>query len=262
MGHGLSRMRVINTDFLGGLIVLLLIQVAYRDTPPTNQSTAGGELVAVHKPIVDHHPKDAIVRNVEWTPELEQLRASILGAGCTSPCLFGITPGVTTADEVPAILNPLTEDGVVEDFYLITHPNGLRYGILFPAGGGGSIGILEQMNLVTDISLGFSNRFLTLGDVIGAYGEPDLVAYAPGDSYEGLRFFYIGEQIFLWARTDSFGDQPVSPAMTIISLIYLSPGAVNNPLESPYITWVEWEGYLDIYDYYRKSRPEQYGPAD
>jgi hypothetical protein len=254
-------MRRINTGVWIALIVLLLIQAACRNASPKNQATSGGHLAGAQRPQIDHDFRDTLVPTVEWTAELEQLRDNILGAGCANPCLFGITPGVTTTDEVPVILNQLQDEGIL-NFYLNNHPIGLSYIFLFPAGFGGDIGIREETNLVTDVSFGLSIQFLTLGDVIEAYGEPDLVAYAQGDTHEGLRFFYSEEQIFLWARTDSFGDQPVSFDMTIITLYYLSSGVINHPLESPYINWVEWEGYLNIYDYYRKTQPEQYEPVN
>jgi hypothetical protein len=254
-------MRRISTDLWIALVLLLLMQVACCDATRQNQATAGGQMAAAQRPQIDHDIRDTVVPTVEWTPELEQLRDNILGAGCDSPCLFGITPGVTAADDVPVILNELREEGIL-DFYLNNHPTGLDYIFLFPAGFGGGIIIREETNLVTDVGFGLSVQFLMLGDVIGAYGEPDLVAYGQGDSHEGLYFGYTEKQIFLWARTNTFGNQPVSFDMVVITMRYLSPSAVNHPLTSPDVTWVEWEGYLDIYDYYRKIRPEQYEPVN
>ena len=188
---------------------------------------------------------------VGWTPGLEDLRANILGDSCEVPCAFGIDPGLTPADEIPIILERLKQEGVAEDFYLIDHPISRSYAILFEDFGG-NITIDESKNLVTSVGFGLSIKFLTLGDVIEAYGEPRLVAYGQGDSFEGLYIAYPEQEIFLWVRTDSVGDQLVSPEMTVVTLNYLSSDAPNSELEQPHIVWIDWEGYQPIYYYYEK----------
>lgn len=199
----------------------------------------------------------------DWTPELEQLKVRLLGGDCSSPCWFGIKPNVTPADEVPDILNQLKEQGILSHFDLIRHPISSRYDISFEAGGGrmaegggfvGRITIDEKSNLVTTLGIGSRVKFISLGDIIEEYGSPILVADGAGESFNGIYLAYPEKEIFLWARTDSFDENMITPDMNVTTLSFLSSTSPNHPLQSPNIDWFEWEGYRNFNYYYQKFR--------
>ncbi|MCB8945389.1 MAG: hypothetical protein H6658_16700 [Ardenticatenaceae bacterium] len=230
------------------IVVILLIMFLVACRLPSNANQPD----IIDTPTVrEDHSIPTPLPTVEWTAELENLRADVLGDSCEFPCALSIDPGLTPADTVPIILEQLKQEGTVEDFYLVDHPVSKSYAVLFEDFSG-NITIDESKNLVTSVGFGLSNKFLTLGNVIDVYGEPSSVAYGRGDSFEGLYIAYSEQEIFLWVRTDSLRDQLVTPEMTVVTLSYLSSGAPNSELEQPHIVWIDWEGYKPIYYYYEK----------
>lgn len=178
------------------------------------------------------------------------IKAELLATDCSPPCVFGIIPGQTKANEVPNILEPLKVDGIVEDFYLVEHPQSTRYDVQFASYPLSiSIQIDETENIVLTIGHGTGYRLITFGDIIERFGEPTYVLPARWDTFDTLFLEYPDEHLRVQVRTDFLYQShlPISLEMAVRNLVYESPEVSQVRLSSS--TWAMWEGYKS-FDYY------------
>jgi hypothetical protein len=165
--------------------------------------------------------------------------------------VFDIVPGQTRADEIPAILESLKEEGIVEDFYLVQHPSATSYAALFSSYPLSiNIEIDEDENIVLEIGYGTDYKVITFGDIVDRFGEPTLVFPIRDNSFDSLILEYPDEHIRAEVRTDFLyqAHLPVSLDMTVRLLIYESPEVSQARLSQPLI-WAMWEGYKS-FEYY------------
>jgi hypothetical protein len=204
--------------------------------------------------IISSHGYPTAIPTIAWTPQLIELKNSLLGDPCAAPCWFGIEPGKTTQDQLTSTLNQWQKEGFIQEFYLT---NSFAYVIVFVDSFGATVAIEESTGIVESFQIVPESfgKFLTLGDIIDHYGDPMLVRPAPGQSHEGIRIIYPDQQIEVWLQNESLGgNQMITADLIVRSYGYDTPELIDLSLSSP--GWVNWDGYESFLYYYQMSNSE------
>lgn len=99
-------------------------------------------------------------------------RGLIYGTPCNPPCWEGITPGITSTDEMVRIFEQLEAEGRIKSYWKLTGP---FYLAEFPSGG--TVDVLVGDGYVHSLSVSYMGAFdYRVRQVIERFGEPE--AYA------------------------------------------------------------------------------------
>lgn len=196
----------------------------------------------------------------------------LAGKPCSPPCWQGITPGVTTATEVEAILRqkaPLQKIETLGPFFDSDRTVTLQWEWA-EIGGGGQVGYNLDTGLVYVVRFGCSGAF-TFGEVIDAYGEPShihvsilkpLDNLSPGPEYH-LEIFYIDKGFMLRPDYVATSQPEISRNLRFGAVAFFVPtmeGFLATVGNAP--GWREalfpWQGFKSFDEYLCLAHPEQY----
>ena len=182
------------------------------------------------------------------TPPIPIIRdgGALSGDPCGAPCFWEITPGITTKDQVIAILK---DRGVYQDCEFFDYSQrGGDYGIDCQPG----ISISFKQNTEIVIHLGFEpDQNIMISEIIAKYGNPDGVLVVPQGIPEApphvsmiIYFDKINTSIILPGQDSAVYE--LSPRSHITLIGYF----VQTEYESNRRDAASWHGY-GTYDYNR-----------
>jgi len=153
---------------------------------------------------------------------------------CATPCLLGITPGITTEDEANSIIKENSRFENCQEFDN-TDIGGVRWIEC------DEIVIVPTDNEISQI--GFFSPGLKLKEVIEKYGDPDKMRISFLTQFPfsiGVQLFYhkIHTQVRLISRNGIHYD--ISPNTSIESVTFFSQEIYDQLIKE---NWIYWNGY-------------------